>query len=212
MNIDKRTRTLTFLGVMLAITIIMDLTPLGMIPLPGVSATITHIPAIITGIILGPINGLIMGASFGFVSLFHALMRPASPLDPLFINPLLSVLPRIFIGVMSYYSFVGVRRLLEAVKVKGHTNLTISAVAGGFIGSMTNTVLVLTMMYIIYGKKILEIVITEGMFGDGTQLEDIRSWLFGIGISSGIPEAFVAAFLTTVLVVAYKNVIEKNVN
>src|SRR5690554_7708529 len=88
------TKKLTFMALMLAITLILDLTPLGAIPLGPVSATIIHIPTIITGIILGPIAGLIMGTLLGLVSLLHALTRPATPLDPLFINPLVSVLPR----------------------------------------------------------------------------------------------------------------------
>ncbi|NLL96305.1 MAG: ECF transporter S component, partial [Clostridiaceae bacterium] len=90
-NLFKSPRGLTFLGLMLAITIIMDMTPLGMIPIGAISATIIHIPTIITGVVLGPVAGFIMGTSFGIVSLTHALTRPATILDPLFMNPLVSV-------------------------------------------------------------------------------------------------------------------------
>jgi len=211
MNTMSKTRKLTFLGAMLAITIIMDMTPiLGAIPLPGVSATITHVPTIITGIILGPISGLIMGTFFGIISLLHALMRPASPLDPLFINPLLSVLPRMAIGVMSYYSYTLVRKLLSGFKP--YIGVSIGSAIGGFIGSMTNTVLVLTMMYFVYGKKILDIFIAEGWMGSESKLMDIRNWVLGLAASSGIPEALVAAFLSVVLVLAYKRVIEKTID
>ena len=47
------TSKLTFLALMLAITIILDLTPLGAVPLGTISATVTHIPTILTGVILG---------------------------------------------------------------------------------------------------------------------------------------------------------------
>ncbi|NLM96145.1 MAG: ECF transporter S component [Halanaerobiaceae bacterium] len=64
----SNTRSLVLLGVMLAITIIMDSTPLGAIPLGSISATIMHIPTIITAVILGPAAGFIMGTSFGLIA------------------------------------------------------------------------------------------------------------------------------------------------
>jgi uncharacterized membrane protein len=82
------TRKLVILGVMLAITIISVYTVL--IPVGSVSATISHIPTIIVSVILGPVYGLIMGASFGLVTLFRALTSPLSPLDPLFIMRLVA--------------------------------------------------------------------------------------------------------------------------
>src|SRR5690554_8147032 len=99
------TKKLTFMALMLAITLILDLTPLGAIPLGPVSATIIHIPTIITGIILGPIARLIMGTILGLVSFLPALTKPATPLDPPFINPLVTVLPRMFICLLSYLVF-----------------------------------------------------------------------------------------------------------
>ena len=76
------TRKLTVTGMMIAITMILAYTPLGIIPLQPVSATITHIPTIIIALLEGPIVGAIIGAAFGIVSLIKALTQPAGILDP----------------------------------------------------------------------------------------------------------------------------------
>lgn len=207
MNTNQKTRNLTFLGVMLAITIILDSTPLGAIPMGTVSATITHIPTIITGIILGPIYGLIMGTSFGLVSLIHAATRPVSPIDPLFINPLLSVFPRMLIGVASYYGYTLVRKVLTLVKVKGSLRVTISAAVGGVLGSLTNTIFVLGMLYIVYAKEV-----AEKIFGSSDMIKEVQTLLLGIIASNALIEAVVAGIITTALVVAYKRVIDKTID
>lgn len=147
----KTPRNLAFLGLMLAITIILDVTPLGAIPLGAISATITHIPTIITGILLGPTAGLIMGTSFGIITLIHALTRPVTVLDPLFINPLISVLPRMFIGVVAYHVYMGIGILVKRFAAKQ----SISVFIGAVCGSLANTILVFFMLYLIYAKEIV---------------------------------------------------------
>ncbi len=151
-NLFKSPRSLTFLGLMLAITIILDMTPLGAIPLGAISATIIHIPTIITGIVLGPIAGLIMGTALGVVGWIHALTRPVTILDPFFMNPLISVLPRIFIGLIAYLVYFGISKLIRKPSIKN----TISTFIGGMAGSITNTVLVFLMLYLVYAKELVE--------------------------------------------------------
>ncbi|HHU60382.1 MAG: ECF transporter S component [Bacillota bacterium] len=151
-NLLRNARSLTLLGLMLGITIILDLTPLGAVPVGSISATITHIPTVITGIVLGPVAGLIMGTLLGLVSLLHALTRPATVLDPLFINPLVSVLPRMFIGVVAFYVYNALSTVLRKLK----TGESVSLLLGGISGSLTNTVLVFLMLYLVYAQKIVE--------------------------------------------------------
>lgn len=177
------TKKLTLMALMLAITLILDLTPLGAIPLGPVSATIIHIPTIITGIILGPIAGLIMGTLLGLVSLLHALTRPATPLDPLFINPLVSVLPRMFIGLVSYYVY----------KLFARLKTSISSFIGGAAGSLTNTGLVFLMLYLVYAKEVVDAV--------GAPFKVI---IISVFTSNAIAEAAVSAIVTAVIVTVYK--------
>lgn len=184
----KRPRSLAFLGLMLAITIIMSFTPIGFIPLFGVSATIVHIPTIITGITLGPVGGLIMGTAFGVVSLINAITRPAGILDPLFMNPLVSVLPRMFIGVAAYYIFLLVSKLFKKESLKN----SVSSFVGGIAGSLTNTVLVFMMLFIFYAGKV------EEAFGDS-----FGTIFAAVFTTNGILEAVVSGFITMPIAMAY---------
>jgi uncharacterized membrane protein len=187
-NLFKSPRGLAFLGLMLAITIIMDLTPLGMIPLGTVSATIIHIPTIITGVVLGPVAGFIMGTSLGIVGLIHALTRPSAILDPLFMNPLVSVLPRMFIGVVAYYAFYGISKLFNKSKLKN----TVSTFIGGIAGSLTNTGLVFLMLYLLYADKVVELI--------GEAFGKILLIVF---TTNAVPEAIISGILTMSVALAY---------
>lgn len=189
-KVFKNTRSMTILAVMLAITIILDVTPLGAIPLGSISATILHIPTIITALIAGPVAGLIMGTLLGLVSLLHALTRPVTPLDPLFINPLVSVLPRMFIGVVAYYVYVGIRTLFR----KDRAGETVSTLLAGAAGSLTNTALVFLMLYLVYAQRVVEIV--------GAAFNVI---ILSVFTTNAIAEAVVSAIITAAIVVAFNN-------
>ncbi len=184
----KSPRGLAFLGLMLAITIIMSLTPLGFIPLGVISATITHIPTIITGIVLGPVGGLIMGTSFGIISLIIAITRPLTLLDPLFMNPLVSVFPRMFIGVAAYYVYFLISKLFKKSSFKDG----VSSFVGGFAGSLTNTVLVFLMLYIVYAKEVVAAF--------GAPFGTIFATVF---TTNGIVESIISGFITMPIVIAY---------
>lgn len=197
-NLFKNPRNLALLGLMLAIIIILDMTPLGMIPLGTISATIVHIPAIITGIILGPVAGFIMGTSFGIITLIHAATRPVTVLDPLFINPLVSVLPRMFIGVVAYYVYIGISRLFKKSPIKN----TVSTFIGGMAGSLTNTGLVFLMLYLIYAKEVVEKL--GASFG---------TILISVFTTNAIAEAVISGVITMPIALAYfrfSNTIKNN--
>ncbi|MBR3606466.1 MAG: ECF transporter S component, partial [Lachnospiraceae bacterium] len=56
-------------ALMMAIVILLANTPLGMIQLPVIKATTVHIPVIVGAIVLGPLAGGILGATFGICSM-----------------------------------------------------------------------------------------------------------------------------------------------
>ena len=68
MNTGNKTKTLTLLGVLIAIQVVMTMLNIGLIPLPGIKATALHIPVIVGAVLLGPIEGMILGASMGILS------------------------------------------------------------------------------------------------------------------------------------------------
>jgi len=185
---SKNPRYLATLGLMLALTLVMDYSPLGAIPLGAISATITHIPTIITGVILGPIAGFLMGTCLGLISLIHALTRPVTVLDPLFINPLISVLPRMFIGIVSYYIYFFLSKINKKISLK----IALATFAAGFAGSLTNTSLVFLMLYLIYAKEVVEKI---GIA--------FKVMLISVFTTNAIAEALVSSFITSAISIAY---------
>jgi uncharacterized membrane protein len=124
------TRKIVIAGVLGAIAILLGWTRLGFIPVPNIAgdATIMHVPAIIGGVLEGPIVGGLVGLIFGIFSFLQATV-------PLFKDPLVSILPRIFIGITAYLTYAGLKRVNE------YLALVLAAV----VGTLTNTILVLGM-------------------------------------------------------------------
>lgn len=151
-NIRKETRNLVVTGLMLSLTLILTFTPLGFIQVPPISITIMHLPVIVAGIIAGPVSGLIVGLGMGLASMFRALTS-ANIADKLFVNPLISVFPRIFIGITAYYSYTFVRTILLKFKQSDLLRGGLAATVGALVGTLTNTVLVLSMIYIFLYSK-----------------------------------------------------------
>ncbi|HHV39128.1 MAG TPA: ECF transporter S component [Tepidimicrobium sp.] len=105
-------RKITVVGVLAGISIVLGLTPLGFIPVGPTRATIMHIPVIIGAIAEGPLVGGMIGLIFGLFSIFQAIINP-TPVSFVFLNPVVSVLPRILIGVSTYYVYNFLRGLKE---------------------------------------------------------------------------------------------------
>ncbi|MBC7236660.1 MAG: ECF transporter S component [Chloroflexi bacterium] len=211
-------------GLLLAITLLLVFTRVGMIPVPtpAANATVAHIPAIIGGILEGPLVGLVVGLGFGFASFMSASI-------PMFKDPLVAILPRLFIGVTASYAFAALRHanktvlrimtgllwlLLILFSYQVTRNLlwlgivlaVISSVLAAVIfwwlrreeaqivglaiaagvGSMTNTVLVLTMA-VVRGYIPFEAAV-------------------GIGITHGIPEVVASAVVVVAVVAALRQV------
>lgn len=238
---SKKLVTAAILG---AITIVLSITPLGLIPLGLINATTMHIPVIIASIVEGPLVGALVGLVFGISSLANAIIRP-NPVSFVFYNPLISIVPRILIGLTSYYAYnalkgkdektlkvltkvlwtlilLGLVYLLYRNIKTGATTLNIVLVVilliitiglliysrktptldfpvaiGAFVGSMTNTILVLGGIYVIYAEKYVKAV--------NIPLESAKSAILGVSITSGIPEAILSVILATSVVKALKN-------
>ena len=117
------TRQMAISGMLGAIAILLGITRLGFIPVPtpAGNATIMHIPAILGGILEGPVVGALTGLIFGIYSFANAT-------NPIFADPLIAILPRIFIGVASYYTYKYFKQ---------------SSVLAAAMGTLTNTIGVL---------------------------------------------------------------------
>lgn len=131
---SSRTRKIVITGILGAISIILGITHWGFIPwISGASLTIMHVPVIIGAIMEGPLVGVGIGLIFGVFSLIQAALAPTGPTDVWFTNPIVSVLPRLFIGPAAWFIW----KLLQKWEIPG-------LIASGIAGSLTNTVLVLS--------------------------------------------------------------------
>ncbi|MBE6821840.1 MAG: ECF transporter S component [Ruminococcaceae bacterium] len=153
-TVSKRysARSLVTTGMMIALTIILAFTPIGMIRLPVVSITIAHVPAIIAAMVMTLPESMAVALAFGFSSLFLAISSPASILDPYFVNPLVSILPRALIPVTAYFTYHGLKKLMKNVR-QGDS---IAIIVGTVVGNLTNTFGVYAMLYLIYAQQIFE--------------------------------------------------------
>ena len=108
----RNTQELILVSLFGAIILGLALIPnVGLITLFGaVSITIIHIPVLIGAMTLKKVSSVvILGTLFGFGSLFAALTRGVTPVDLAFVNPLISVVPRILFAVSAYYIFKSAR-------------------------------------------------------------------------------------------------------
>ena len=126
-----------------ALTVVMTVTPyFGYITYGGIiEITTIHIAVIYAAAMLGPKDGALIGGIWGITCLCRAFTL-ASPVAPLFYNPLISVVPRILVGLVA-----GAVSALLFKKLKPKFKpvaLIITAVAG----TLTNTVLVLGSIYL----------------------------------------------------------------
>ena len=196
MNTQKKdTRWTVTVALMMAIVILLANTPLGMIQLPIVKATTVHIPVIIGGIVLGPMAGMILGATFGICSLISNTMAPT--LLSFAFSPFLSTTG--FVGVLkAIWVSVGCRTamgvasgwlwiLLKKLKV----NQNIALLITGFLGSMFNTVFVMGSIYLLFASQYAQAkeVAVTAVFG----------LIMGTVFASGVPEAVAAAILVIAL-------------
>ncbi len=111
-------RQIVVAAAMIAIVFLLGMPPmrLGFIPFVlGVAITVMHIPVIIGAVMEGPLVGGVIGLFFGLLSLYWAYTAPTGPSDAYFKNPLISILPRLFIGPLAYLAY---RALTGAKKWK----------------------------------------------------------------------------------------------
>ena len=134
------TRRLVITAVLIAVSIVLSiplnlgpLRALGFISFGAISITILVVPTIIGAILEGWVVGLIVGGGFGLFSMFLATQQPAGSPDALFADPIISVLPRLFIGPVAWLVYRSLRSASENVRLIG------ASVAG----TLTNTLLVI---------------------------------------------------------------------
>ena len=170
-------------------------TPLGTIPIGPIAATLSMIPVIIASLTFGKKVGMLVGGIFGLYSfIYWTFIMPAFPTAFLFTpfseatvykgnvgSIVICFLPRILAGFMpSQVSeiFVGKDK---------KKNIKLDMISS-IIGSMTNTLLVLGLVFIIFGKEYS--LIME---------KSILVILMTTILTNGIPEAVISAIVCPIV-------------
>lgn len=128
-------RQIVVAGALGAVTVALSVAGIGYIPwFSGASLSVLQVPTIVGAVVEGPVVGILVGAIFGVTSLVQSAINPAKgAIDIFFVNPLISVLPRILIGLVAWLVYRLFRGKLRPL----------AAAAAGLAGSLANTVFVL---------------------------------------------------------------------
>lgn len=180
----NRTRKLVTIGTLGGISIFLGVTRLGFIPLGAFNLTIMHIPVIIGALLEGPIVGIATGLIFGLFSMYQNFVAPTSLSSFVFLNPIVAVIPRVLIGVVSYYVYKLLKNLLK--------NKSISIGVAAVLGSLTNSIGVLGLIYILYLEPYAAAI------NKSTDL--VGSILIGAFLTNGLAEAVFSALIAIPLV------------
>ena len=197
-NRNEKTLGLVQVGLFTAIIFVLAMVPgLGYIPLGIVRATTIHIPVIIGSLVLGPKKGAVLGGMFGLTSIINNTINPTA--TSFVFSPILAMemggmkgaamsfvicfIPRILIGIIPYYVYAGIRKWLK----KGNASMITALGTAAVAGSLTNTLLVMNLIYLMFGSQYAAAkeVPYKALYG---------SILAIIG-TNGVPEAIVAAIL-----------------
>ena len=199
----QNTRRLTITAMLAAICLLLGLTPLGYIPIPPIAITLLCIPVIIGTVTQGLRVGLILGFVFGLTSFLQIFIRP-TPLSQLlfslspFKTIILVFVPRLIVPVTTWFVY-------KAITGESKSRQRVATGTAAFVGSMTNTVLFLGAMYLLF---LPEIDVMAQAFS--ATPETLFAVLAGIGAINGLPEAAVAVLLCIPIVIAITKFKNKN--
>jgi len=173
----QKTTQITTIGLFIAIIFVMTFVPnIGYIQVNILTVTTMHIPVIIGSVLLGPLGGFILGLTWGVTSWLKVLTSVVSPLErALFLNPLISILPRLLVGLTVSYGSIFLNKLVK----NGIFKDTMIAV----LGTATNTILVLGAISLFAGGT---------LFPQSQTLSTIITTLIG---TNGLVEIAVAVLL-----------------
>ena len=185
--VASKNRRIAITGAFSALIILMGIPGLhlGYIQLsPAASLTIMHIPVILAAVLAGLPGGIVTGLVFGLTSLVNAAANPSGILDPLFVNPFCSVLPRMLFGAAAW----GVFRLLSMIPVFPKA---LCAAVTSFLTTLLHTVMVIGSMYVFLNSQM-----SETMGGMGFVM------VMGIILPGALLEAAAATFVCAAVTAA----------
>lgn len=190
---NRKTRDLVYMAVFIAIILLQSWVPtLGYISFGAISLTFIHVTVIVAVLWLGIKQGTLIGAVWGITAMIIAYMR-GTPFERLvFVNPLISLLPRILMPVV-------LGGLIYLMRQNKWDDKLVSLIAG-VIGSLLNTGFVLGAVGLFAGKEFISTV-------QGANIDQLWTIIGGIIAANGVPEAILAGVMTPLIYMAMKRAI-----
>lgn len=113
---DTRIKFMTETAVLIAITLIMGLTPLGTLRTPILSVSLVTIPVAIAAMLIGPKGAIACATVFGITSFINAITGASGLLSALFqVNPfgvfVTAIVARMLMGIFTGLIFRGLHKI-----------------------------------------------------------------------------------------------------
>lgn len=139
---NKTIKMIAVNAMFFALLILMTFVPyIGYITVGPISFTTMHIVVLIGALFYGYKEGALLGFVFGLLSLIKAISYP-STLDYIFVNPFVSVLPRVLFGLISGLVFSLLKKRMKPL----HYKIILYPVCG--LLTFLHTVLVILCLYV----------------------------------------------------------------
>ena len=196
MKATKRdTRYMATLAMLCGLLLVMGMTGIGFIPLPVIKATTMHIPVILGAILLGPGAGAVLGAAFGFCSMWVNTVTPgllSFAFSPFMTTEGLAGVAKslwIALGCRILFGMITgwIWKLSKKVLQKDYVALPLTAA----ISTLIHTLLVMGSIYLLLTQQYAQ---TKNV-----GITAVFGLIMGTVTASGIPEAIAAAILVTVI-------------
>ncbi len=183
----KKIYAIAITGMLMAVTLVLSLTNIGIISIPPANVTTMHIPVIIGTLVCGLNVGLSLSLIFGLTSVYKAFTATSALVAPLMEqSPVLVIVmaigARLLIPVVTHLVYMAFQK-----KKHAHIGTGVAAVAG----TLTNTVCYLGLMLLFY-------VLT------GIDSATVLGIIAGVGALNGSLEALAALILCTPIVIAVR--------
>jgi len=135
--------------------------------------------------------GAFVGFIFGCYSLWQNITAP-NILSPLFINPIISVLPRILFPVLAYLVYLLLWKAPQGPRI----------IVSAFMGTVFHTIMVMGLIFLLYAD----------MFALKMNLspDQVLGSIVFLSVTHGIPEAVFAAVIVTPVAMALRKVLRKD--
>lgn len=209
---NKKTMSMVMTALFMAIIAVMTFIPnVGYINLIVIKATLLHVPVIVGSIVLGPKKGAVLGATFGITSLIKNTFEPSLlsfAFSPFYsiggiggngFSVVIALLPRILVGVLPYFVFTGMEKLLKNMRNRRAAALPVACAAG----SMVNTILVMNLIFFCFKE--------EFAAAKNIALDAVYGAILGIIAVNGIPECIVAVLIGGAVSLALLRIAPKQV-